>query len=124
MKRLCLASLSMAGWLLGMTIIGFLIAVVGPIGAAAVEFYSDLDLDCEDSVRKERARAPTRPVAARKQPSCFFCDIVNLVSWLLECSPLHATLLRKTSLLLNRARSLHRQIIRRVCLLSNSPFAR
>ncbi|CAN0355578.1 unnamed protein product [Pylaiella littoralis] len=49
-KRLCLASLAMAGWLLGMTVIGFLVAVKGPIGAAAVAFYSDLDLDCRSSV--------------------------------------------------------------------------
>ncbi len=60
-KRLCLASLSMAGWLLGMTIIGFLVAVVGPIGAAAVDFYSDRDLDCEDSVRRQTLVAwPTK----------------------------------------------------------------
>ncbi|CBN73921.1 hypothetical protein Esi_0009_0050 [Ectocarpus siliculosus] len=50
-KRLCLASLAMAGWLLGTTIIGFLIAVKGPIGAAAVAFYSEeFDLDCGNSV--------------------------------------------------------------------------
>ncbi|CAN0015041.1 unnamed protein product [Ectocarpus sp. 4 AP-2014] len=50
-KRLCLASLAMAGWLLGMTVIGFLIAVKGPIGAAAVAFYSEeFDLDCGNSV--------------------------------------------------------------------------
>ncbi|CAB1102769.1 unnamed protein product [Ectocarpus sp. CCAP 1310/34] len=50
-KRLCLASLAMAGWLMGMTVIGFLIAVKGPIGAAAVAFYSEeFDLDCGNSV--------------------------------------------------------------------------
>lgn len=49
-KRLCLASLAMAGWLLGMTVIGFLVAVEGPIGAAAVAFYTDLSLHCKSSV--------------------------------------------------------------------------
>lgn len=63
MKRLCLASLSMAGWLLGMTIIGFLIAAVGPIGAAAVDFYSDLDLDCQNSVRRYSLARLTHQVA-------------------------------------------------------------
>ncbi|CAM9404411.1 unnamed protein product, partial [Hapterophycus canaliculatus] len=50
-KRLCLASLAMAGWLLGMTVIGFLVAVEGPIGTAAVAFYTDeYGLDCRSSV--------------------------------------------------------------------------
>ena len=49
-KRLCLASLAMAGWLMGMTVIGFLVAVKGPIGAAAVAFYTDLSLYCRSSV--------------------------------------------------------------------------
>lgn len=50
-KRLCLASLAMAGWLLGLTVIGFLAVVTGPIGSAAVEFYSEqFGLSCRSSV--------------------------------------------------------------------------
>lgn len=77
-KRLCLASLAMAGWLLGMTVIGFLIAVKGPIGAAAVAFYSEeFDLDCGNSVNNQsrlkkhifRSRW-THPKFLSRRPAC------------------------------------------------------
>lgn len=73
-KRLCLASLAMAGWLLGMTVIGFLVAVKGPIGAAAVAFYSDLDLDCRSSVREERTT-----LNARRSPESHGLMVVDVM---------------------------------------------
>lgn len=51
MKRVCWASLAVAGWLCAVTLAGFLLATKGPIGAAAVSFYSQkFELSCKSEV--------------------------------------------------------------------------
>lgn len=52
-KRLCWTSLVMAAWLSGITLVGFLVAVKGPVGSAVIAFYSDpagFGLDCHNDV--------------------------------------------------------------------------